>query len=108
MVEDNLDFDYEDGVSLRGGCGLTLHGQMWYLGGDTDKSERQVSSKEIKQTKIIDFKKSKIDGCKMIRQEDDLPFNFYKGSCNTFAAPEEKALLCFTALPFENRNGCYL
>ena len=41
----------------------------------------------------------------MVRQEDDLPFEFDLGSCNTFAAPEEKALLCFG---LTNRNECYL
>ena len=41
----------------------------------------------------------------MVRQEDDLPFDFYLGSCNTFAAPEEKALLCFGV---DNRKQCHL
>ena len=41
----------------------------------------------------------------MVRQEDDLPFNFYAGSCNTFTAPEEKALLCFSR---DNRKQCQL
>ena len=41
----------------------------------------------------------------MVRQADDLPFEFFRGSCNTFAAPEEKALLCFGD---NNRKGCHL
>ena len=41
----------------------------------------------------------------MVRQKDDLPFEFQYGSCNTFAAPEEKALLCFSD---NNRKECHL
>jgi len=41
------------------------------------------------------LKKYKIVGCEVARQ-DDLPFKFVFGSCNSFAASEEKALLCFS------------
>ena len=46
MPHGNLEFDYGNGVSLVGGCGLTLRGQMWYFGGGTGY-ERQVSSKAM-------------------------------------------------------------
>ena len=41
------------------------------------------------------FKAAKVVGCEMIRQSD-LPFDFDRGSCNTFEVPEEKALMCFS------------
>ena len=46
LVDDNLDFEYGNDVSLWGGCGITLSGQMWYFGGWDDYA-RQVSSKAI-------------------------------------------------------------
>ena len=101
-------------MSFDNGCGLTLRGQMWYFGG-RDAYNRQVSSKPILQIEINYLKKSKIVGCQMVRQEDDLPFEFSGGSCNTFwnpilnladmLTPEEKALLCFG---FGDRKQCHL
>ena len=38
------DFQYESGTESKGGCSITLKGQMWYLGGSQNK--RQV--KKIK------------------------------------------------------------
>ena len=52
LVEDNLEFDYGNGVTLRYGCGITLRGQMWYFGG-SNAYIRQVSSKAILQIHII-------------------------------------------------------
>ena len=46
LVDDNLEFDYGDDVALVSGCGITLHGQMWYFGGTGDFT-RQVSSEAI-------------------------------------------------------------
>jgi len=89
LVDGNLEFDYGNRVSLAYGCGITLHGQMWYFGGHREYLRQ----------------KSKIIGCQMVRQEDDLPFDFFFGSCNTFAAPEGKALLCFSDT---NRKQCHL
>jgi len=40
------------------------------------------------------LKVSKIIGCQLVRQQDMI-FEFYKGSCNTFTEPEPKVLLCF-------------
>ena len=42
LVDGNLNFNYGDDVSLEYGCGITLHGQMWYFGG-TGEYKRQVS-----------------------------------------------------------------
>ena len=52
LVDGNLEFDYGSGVSLKLGCGITLHGQMLYLGGSGD-DKRQVSTKAILQIQII-------------------------------------------------------
>ena len=40
------------------------------------------------------FKASRIEGCKLVRQQD-LPFDLERGSCNTFRQPTEQVLLCF-------------
>jgi len=46
---------------------------------------------------------SKVDGCSL-KLVGAIPFNFYYGSCNTFAFPEEKVLLCFD---LNNPQSCY-
>ena len=52
MVDDNLEFEYGDEVYMKYGCGITLHGQMWYFGGWGDYAQ-QVSSKAILQIQLI-------------------------------------------------------
>ena len=52
LVDGNLEFDYGNRVSLSYGCGITFRGQMWYFGGDGEY-KRQVSSKAIEQSEII-------------------------------------------------------
>ena len=42
LVDDNLNFDYGDDVSIRSGCAVTLRDQMWYFGG-YEEYKRQVS-----------------------------------------------------------------
>ena len=42
LVDGDLDFDYQ--VVLDFGCGISLRGQMWYIGGGPGYL-RQVSSK---------------------------------------------------------------
>lgn len=42
----------------------------------------------------IIFKASKVVGCELVRQID-LTFDFMQGSCNQFADPEPRVLLCF-------------
>ena len=51
FVDGNLNFNYGDDVSLAGGCGITLRGQMWYFGSGANL--RQVCSKAILQIYII-------------------------------------------------------
>ena len=52
------------------------------------------------------FQASQIVDCELQRQFD-LPFRFQRGSCNTFAIPDEKGLLCFSSIP-SDRKSCHL
>ena len=52
VVNDDLDFTYGSGVSLRNGCAVTLQGRMLYLGGLGDYT-RQVRFEAILQIEII-------------------------------------------------------
>ena len=52
VVNDDLDFTYGSGVSLKSGCAVTLRGRMLYLGG-REAHERQVRFKVILQMQII-------------------------------------------------------
>ena len=38
-----LNFDYDDGVTVYGGCGASLHGVFWYFGGRYSSDKRQVN-----------------------------------------------------------------
>ena len=42
-MNDDLDFSYGNGVSPKEGCGVTLRGQFWYLGGTGSEYRRQVN-----------------------------------------------------------------
>ena len=102
IVNDDLDFNYESGLDIKEGCGVTLRGQFWYFG---NQNKPRQASFEIKISKINHhFKAAKIVGCEMVRQSD-LPFNFDRGACNTFEVPEEKVLMCFSN---DNRKSCHL
>ena len=52
VLNDDLDFTYESGVSLNWGCAVTLQGRMLYLGG-RHGFERQVRFEAILQIEII-------------------------------------------------------
>ena len=41
-MNDDLDFEYGSGTEALYGCGVSLKGQFWYLGGDSNK--RQVKT----------------------------------------------------------------
>ena len=47
VVNDDMDFNYGSGVSLKNGCGVTLRGQFRYFGGDESQNKRQVSSQNF-------------------------------------------------------------
>ena len=42
----------------------------------------------------MSFQVSKVIGCNLVRQ-NDLPFDFEWGACNSFSYPSPKILLCF-------------
>ena len=102
MVNDDIDFNYESGANPVHGCAVSLRGRMWYFGGYGAQDIRQVSKEVILPKLNLILKASKVVGCKMTRQSD-LPFDFYGGSCNTFAVPEEKVLMCFSE---DSRKSC--
>ena len=77
------------------GCGATLNGEFWYFGG-IHANYRQVSLKRIFLRSNDIFKASKMVGCDLVRQFN-MPFELYKGACNTFKTPKEKVLMCFDA-----------
>ena len=37
-INDDLDFEYDDGADARYGCGATLVDEYWYFGGDNKVS----------------------------------------------------------------------
>ena len=102
MVNDDLDFRYGSGLDIKQGCGVTIRGQFWYFG--NHMSNRQVLFEIIILIRNYYFKAAKVVGCEMIRQSD-LPFNFDRGSCNTFQVPEEKVLMCFSE---DSRKSCHM
>ena len=56
MVNDNIAFNYDDNISFDHGCGVTISGQFWYLGGKRNSQYiRQVSFQETLISKIIYF-----------------------------------------------------
>ena len=72
-------------------------GQFWYFGGIGLANKRQVNKQKYIQSRnnlYIQFQVSKIVGCEMVRQ-NDLTFDFTSGSCNSFAQPKPRILLCF-------------
>ena len=40
----------------------------------------------------------------MVRQADDMDFDFYKGACQTFTDPEPVVLLCFD---YNDNRACH-
>ena len=52
MVNFDLNFTVRDDVEIHSGCGVTLNGQLWYLGGSSTESQ-QVS--EINTKKASDM-----------------------------------------------------
>ena len=45
VVNNDLDFKYGSGTEAKFGCGVSLKGQFWYLGGSSNK--RQVTTNLI-------------------------------------------------------------
>ena len=53
VVNNDLDFNYGSGVSAHSGCGVTLRGQFWYLGGHPSTYYRQVNINAYFELKFI-------------------------------------------------------
>ena len=81
------DYDYDDsddndrreqGSLQRGGCSAVFMGQMMYFGGYPNTRQYSI-----------------IHDCKIDRHYSEMPFDFYRGACNSFMEPTPKVLLCF-------------
>ena len=59
-----------------------------------ETSVRLINKLYSRNNLYIQFQVSKIVGCEMVRQ-NDMTFDFYLGSCNSFAQPKPRILLCF-------------
>ena len=46
-MNNDLDFEYGSGTEARYGCGVSIKGQFWYLGGGGSKN-RQVRTNQEK------------------------------------------------------------
>ena len=91
-VNDDLDFQYEEGATAALGCGATLMGEFWYFGDGKKVSTFPLYC--IAWSSGYNFQVSKINGCKLVRQPD-LTFGVNYPSCNTFSEPQQKVLICF-------------
>ena len=70
-------------------CSTIFQGEMMIFGGNSPADSSTYARKQI--SKINPNK------CKLKRLEEDLPFEFFLGTCGTynFANGGEKVLLCF-------------
>ena len=96
-INENLSFEYEDGVKANRGCGATLKGEFWYFGGRDSYKNVSLSLTDFRiyNPFLIFFQTvSKIVGCQLTRQPD-MDFDLTLPSCNTFLEPTPKVLLCF-------------
>ena len=110
-INEDLDFQYDDGITVYGGCGATLQNVFWYFGG----SSRFGTLRQVKlqilfvQNSLVWlshnlwFQANKIVGCKLERQAD-LNFEFGSGACNNFNQPSPQILLCFG---YPNTKECH-
>ena len=80
-VNDRVVFTYEAGTSVYGSCSLKINNEFWIFGGKDTAHKNQVS---------------RIQGCSLIRQEKNLPFDFVNGACGTFELTQQFAFLCFS------------
>ena len=82
----NLEYARDDYGRLErgiqeGGCSAVFMGQMMYFGGTPN----------TKQYSIIRDK-----WCNVERQLTEMPFDYFRGACNSFMEPTPKVLLCFS------------
>ena len=69
-----------------------------------ETSVRLINKLYSRNNLYIQFQVSKIIGCGMVRQ-NDLTFNFYLGSCNSFTQPKPRILLCFD---YDHGTECHM
>ena len=72
------DFGRSDPGLQRGGCSAVLMGEMMYFGGTPNSKQYSI-----------------IRGCQVERQYSEMPFDYFRGACNSFMEPTPKVLLCF-------------
>jgi len=92
-LNDDLDFEY-DGAEAHNGCSATLMGEFWYFGGGTGSTDANQHKRQM----------SKVEGCKLKRQAEDMDFDFWLGACQVFNDPEPVVLLCFH---FSDTKACH-
>ena len=72
------DFGRPDRGIQRGGCSAVFMGEMMYFGGTPNWRQYSI-----------------IRGCQVERQFSEMPFDYFRGACNSFMEPTPKVLLCF-------------
>ena len=90
-----MQFSMEADTSVDGSCSVKLQNRFYVFGG---KGTGRDGSKQI----------SRIQGCSLIRQDKDLPFDFTNGACNSYTLSVEVAFLCFSDSSADNAGKtCY-
>ena len=92
QVNDRLDFTFEAGTSVYGSCSFKLNNEFWIFGGQQSSYKNQIS---------------RIQGCSLIRQDTNLPFDFVSGACGAFNLTQEYGFLCFSTHDEEAQKSCY-
>ena len=96
-VQDNarsVNFDFEIRTNAYAGCSAVLNGALLLFGGNPEQNQVSIIHLLFIGNLKHAFKVSEVSGCSL-KRIGILPFDFYYGSCNTFAFPNEKVLLCF-------------
>ena len=52
-MDDDLNFEFDEDIVLKNGCGATLRDQFWYFGGDP--FEKQVKINEAREFRAQDI-----------------------------------------------------
>lgn len=88
-VDREMVFTLEADTSVTGSCSVKFQGKFYVFGGVGTGRDgtRQIS---------------RIQGCSLIRQDEDLPFDFKHGACNSFTLADEVAFLCFSESTADN------
>ena len=46
-MNNDLDFKYGSGTEAKDGCGVSIKGQFWYLGGSSNKRQVNETTKRL-------------------------------------------------------------